>query len=52
MAKIKIEDIRKAAIDNGWELISTEYKNLSKELIFKCDEGHEISITYKKVRDI
>ena len=51
MSKIKIEDIRKAAIDNGWELISTEYKNLSTELTFICNEGHEINIPYKKVRD-
>ncbi len=51
MSKIKIEDIRKAAIEHGWELVSTEYKNLSTELFFKCDEGHEISIPYKKVRE-
>ena len=51
MSKIRIEDIRKAAIEQGWELISTEYKNLSTELLFKCSEGHEISIPYKKVRD-
>ena len=51
MSKIKVEDIRKAAIDNGWELISTEYKNLSTELTFICNEGHEINIPYKKVRD-
>jgi len=51
VSKIKIEDIRKAAIEHGWELISTEYKNLSTELTFICDEGHEISIPYKKVRE-
>ena len=51
MSKIKVEDIRKAAIDNGWKLISTEYKNLSTELTFICNEGHEINIPYKKVRD-
>ena len=51
MSKIKVEDIRKAAIENGWKLISTEYKNLSTELTFICNEGHEINIPYKKVRD-
>ena len=51
MSKIKVEDIRKAAIDNGWQLVSTEYKNLSTELTFICNEGHEINIPYKKVRD-
>ena len=51
MAKIKIEDIRKAAIDHGWELISTAYKNLKTPLDFKCNEGHSISLPYEKVRD-
>lgn len=51
MAKIKIEDIRKAAIEHDWELISTEYKNLKTPLDFKCQEGHSISIPYEKVRD-
>ena len=51
MSKIKVEDIRKAAIENGWKLISTEYKNLSTELTFICNEGHKINIPYKKVRD-
>ena len=51
MSKIKVEDIRKAAIENGWQLVSTEYKNLSTELTFICNEGHEINIPYKKVRD-
>ena len=51
MAKIKIEDIRKAAIEQNWELISEEYKNLNSELIFKCNEGHTVYLPYKKVRD-
>jgi Holliday junction resolvasome RuvABC endonuclease subunit len=51
VSKIKVEDIRKAAIENGWQLVSTEYKNLSTELTFICNEGHEINIPYKKVRD-
>ena len=51
MAKIKIEDIRKAAIEHDWELISTEYKNLKTPLDFKCQEGHSINIPYEKVRD-
>lgn len=51
MAKIKLEDIRKAAIKHDWELISTEYKNLKTPLEFKCEEGHSISLPYEKVRD-
>ena len=51
MSKIKIEDIRKAAIEHDWKLISTEYKNLNTEMAFICNEGHELNIPYKKVRD-
>ena len=51
MAKIKIEDIREAAIEHGWQLVSTTYKNLDTGLSFICAEGHEISIPYKRVRD-
>ena len=51
MSKIKIDDIRKVAIEHGWQLLSTEYKNLDTEITFICDEGHEINIPYKKVRD-
>lgn len=51
MSKIKIDDIRKVAIEHGWQLLSTEYKNLDTEILFLCNEGHEINIPYKKVRD-
>lgn len=51
MAKIKIEDIRKAAIEHNWTLLSDEYKNLDTELTFECNEGHKIYLPYKKVRD-
>ena len=51
LAKIKIEDIRKAAIEHNWTLISEEYKNLDTELTFKCNENHKIFLPYKKVRD-
>lgn len=51
MSKIRLEDIRKAAVEHGWELISEEYKNLNSELIFKCEEGHKVYSPYKKIRD-
>ena len=51
LAKLKIEGIRKAAIEHGWTLISDEYKNLDTELIFECNEGHKVFLPYKKVRD-
>ena len=51
MSKIKIDDIRKAAIEHNWELISDTYKNLDSELQFKCNEGHSVYATYKKIRN-
>lgn len=51
MSKIKLEDIRKAAIEQGWNVISEEYKNLDTEMVFKCDEGHQVYAPYKKIRD-
>ena len=51
MAKIYIDDIRKAAIEHGWELVSDEYKNLDSTLEFICSEGHHVFLPYKKVRD-
>lgn len=51
LAKIKVEDIRKAAIEHGWELISTEYKNLDTELTFICNEGHKVYGPYKRIRN-
>ena len=51
MSKIKIDDIRKAAIEHNWTLLSEEYKNLDSELIFRCNEDHKIYLPYKKVRN-
>ena len=51
MSKIKIEDIKAAAKQHGWTLLSTEYKNLDTELTFECSEGHRIFAPYKKVRN-
>ena len=51
MAKIKIDDIRKVAIEHDWELVSCEYKNLDSTLEFICNEGHHVFLPYKKVRD-
>ena len=51
MSKIKIEEIRKAAKEHGWEVVSKEYSNLQTEMEFKCNEGHKIIAPYKKIRD-
>lgn len=51
MAKIRIEDIRKAAIEQGWTVVSEEYKNLNTPMDFECNEGHKVYLPYKNVRD-
>lgn len=51
MAKIKIEDIQKAAEIHNWELVSEEYINLDTNLTFICNEGHRVEMPYKKIRD-
>ena len=51
VSKIKIEDIRKAAIEQGWTVISESYKNLNEPMDFECDEGHKVYLPYKNVRN-
>ena len=51
MGKIRVDDVRKAAIEHGWNLVSEEYKNLNSNLEFICNEGHHVFLPYKKVRD-
>jgi Holliday junction resolvasome RuvABC endonuclease subunit len=36
--------------ENGWQLLSTEYKNLKTPLKMKCPEGHEVEDTYEHWR--
>ena len=50
MSKIKVEDIQNELKQYGWKLISEEYKNLTSELIFECEEGHKIYSTWGKIR--
>ncbi len=51
VSKIKIDDIRKAAIEHNWTLVSEEYKNLNTDMEFICNEGHKVYAPYKKIRD-
>ncbi len=51
MSKIKVEDIRKELAQYGWKLVSSEYQNLSSELVFECDEGHKVYSNWKKIRN-
>lgn len=50
MSKIKIEDIQNELAQYRWKLISDEYKNLTSELIFECEEGHKVYSTWGKIR--
>lgn len=50
MSKIKVEDIQNELKQYGWKLISEEYKNLTSELIFECEEGHKVYSTWGKIR--
>lgn len=51
MAKINIEDIQKEVENQGWRLLSDEYKNLDSQLILECPEGHQVFTTWKKSRN-
>ena len=51
MAKIKIEDLRAAAENIGWKVISEKYENLETEMEFQCNEGHQIYAPWKKLRN-
>lgn len=51
MAKISIKEIKELANEKNWELLSDVYKNLDTPLTFKCSEGHQILLPYKKVRN-
>lgn len=50
MSKITIESINEELKNSGWKCISTEYKNLDSELIFECEEGHQVYAPWKKIR--
>lgn len=47
---INIHSVRNHLEEEGWELISTEYKNLDTELEMKCPKGHLQKQTYKQWR--
>ena len=50
MAKIKIEDIKAEIEKEGWSLVSDKYVNLDEEMEFRCDEGHSVFSSWKKMR--
>lgn len=50
MAKLNLLEIQEFVNEQGWKLISTEYKNLDTEMEFECPRGHKVFTTYKKFR--
>lgn len=47
---INIHSVRLDLEENGWELLSTEYKNLKTPLLMRCPEGHTCEQTYENWR--
>ena len=43
--------VKRHLLENGWELLSTEYKNLKTPLKMKCPNGHEVEQTYEFWRE-
>lgn len=50
MAKITLDQIKEEIAVDGWQLLSTEYKNLSTEMIFECPNGHQVFTPWQKIR--
>lgn len=48
--KITLESIQQELDPLGWQVVSTEYKNLDTEMEFLCKEGHSVHSTWKKLR--
>ena len=51
MGRISIESIKQELENDGWQLISTTYKNLDTNLEYKCKEGHTVIGPWKKYRE-
>lgn len=47
---INIHSVQLDLRENGWTLLSTEYKNLQTPLLMRCPEGHEVNETYANWR--
>jgi hypothetical protein len=40
MAKITLDQIKEEVAQDGWKVLSLEYKNLETEMTFECSNGH------------
>lgn len=50
MARITLEAIAQELEQYGWKVLSTQYTNLSTEMEFQCNEGHQVFATWEKLR--
>ena len=50
MAPINLYTVQNDAIDAGWQLISTSYKNLKTLMEWQCPKGHLVEMTYDEWR--
>ena len=50
MARITIDSINEELKESGWHCVSDSYQNLDSPLEFKCEEGHTVCATWKKIR--
>lgn len=51
MARITTEIIQEELAQYGWKLTSENYENLDSMLEFRCEEGHQVFSTWKKIRN-
>ena len=50
MAKITLEQIKQETEQDGWKVLSLEYKNLETEMTFECPNGHQVFAPWKRLR--
>lgn len=46
----KYTQVREACEERGWSIVTPTYQNLQTEMVFLCEEGHEVTSTWDKVR--
>ena len=50
MAKITLDQIKQEIEQDGWKVLSLEYKNLETEMTFECPNGHQVFAPWKRLR--
>ena len=48
MPKLDFDTVKDKFIERGYELLETDYKSAQQLLKYKCNNGHETTIRYKK----